>query len=576
MASTWATGCAKAALWCVLAAGSLLAAMAVATTPALPADLPSPLPPGLPAEPYYRWNGAYFGAHAGFIHGTGQFGLAGYPDGAFTGLIPPIPTSMVSNVDRFVGGLQLGYLHQIDALVIGVEQDVVLGSPRAAATTSGTASGFPYTLNETQTVDWLATLRGRIGFAPNDQVMIYGTGGLAYGVVTTSSNLALVPPNGLVFANQSHDFRTGWAAGVGVEYALSGELSATLEYLYFDLGHATVVGLPNVSAGFETHTNAGLAGHLVRVGVNYRFDDDRSSGMFDRELGFAPRLKQVDSEIGARYWYSMGRTAKDLYDPAGSAMVSRLTYSGLAASSAEVFGRIDGHGGLFAKGFIGVGGVGSGSLTDEDFPPGISPYSATTSPQRDGSLFYFSGDLGYNLLQRQTYKLGAFAGIFHEREVVNAHGCAQIATNNQICSPTISDPVLAITEDSRWTAARVGLNGEVTLWNLIKINVDGAWLPYVMLDSADTHWLRIQPVAGNFMGPIPQDGIGHNGFQLESVVSYLVSPAFSVGIGARYWRMETSGNAHFEGDIYGGSGSPQPVHFVTERYGGFLQGAFKF
>jgi hypothetical protein len=186
-------------------------------------------------------------------------------------------------------------------------------------------------------------------------------------------------------------------------------------------------------------------------------------------------------------------------------------------------------------------------------------------------LFYFSGDLGYNLLQRQTYKIGAFAGIFHEREVVNAHGCAQIATNNQICSPTISDPVLAITEDSRWTAARVGLNGEVTLWNLIKINVDGAWLPYVMLDSADTHWLRIQPVAGNFMGPIPQDGIGHNGFQLESVVSYLVSPAFSVGIGARYWRMETSGNAHFEGDIYGGSGSPQPVHFVTERYGGFLQ-----
>ncbi len=84
----------------------------------------------------------------------------------------------------------------------------------------------------------------------------------------------------------------------------------------------------------------------------------------------------------------------------------------------------------------------------------------------------------------------------------------------------------------------------------------------------------MQPIPDNFAGPVPETGTGHNGVQLEGVVSYLVSPDFSVGVGARYWRLETIGNANFS--IFGFEAGAQPVHFVTERYGGFLQGAFRF
>ena len=63
------------------------------------------------------------------------------------------------------------------------------------------------------------------------------------------------------------------------------------------------------------------------------------------------------------------------------------------------------------------------------------------------------------------------------------------------------------------------------------------------------------PGLGNFAGPIPEDGNGNTGIQIEAVVSYLVTQDFSLGVGARYWRFETHGNAHFENDIQGEGGA---------------------
>ena len=541
-------------------------------TPALPADLPAELI-AAPPPVFYRWDGAYAGLNLGAMMANGTFGLTGFPDGGFAGLIPPIPATSSGSSVGAAGGFQYGLRRQFDALVLGFEQDLVLGAPPVSADAHGIASGLSYSLNQSQSADWLSTLRGSIGFAPNDEIMVYATGGLAFGVMRSSSNLTL--GNGAILARTSDDLRTGWAAGVGGEYALTPQISARLEYLYVDLGHATVVGLPNFPAPFETHTDAGYTAHFVRAGLNYQFAGEPDGAPF-RMIGAGSRLTTYDVEIGARYWYSTGSTTKTLYDTTGSQTVSRLTYDGLTANSGEVFGRFDDRSGFFAKGFAGVGAIGSGNLKDEDFTPFITPYSATNSSQRDGTLAYASGDLGYNVLQGPTYKLGAFVGVFYEREVLNAHGCTQIATNPEVCSPSISDPTLGITNDARWTAARIGVNGEVMLWNRVTINVDAAWLPYVQLQNSDAHWLRMQPIPGNFNGPIPEDGVGHNGLQLEAVVSYLITPSFSVGAGARYWHMETDGHSHFEDNIFGFSAQPQAVHFTTERYGGFLQGAFKY
>jgi opacity protein-like surface antigen len=552
---------------CIAALG--VAAASLAASSARSADLPTLR--GSVGAPLYRWEGGYFGAHVGYGFQSSDFSLAGFPDGAFTGIIPPVPAAASATGSGLVGGLQGGYLKQFDALVVGLEQDVIFGSIGATAQNSGTASGLPFTLTQSQDVDWLATTRAKIGFAPNDQYMIYATGGLAIGGVTTGNDLNFAPASFLAFGGARKDVRTGWAAGAGVEYALGPQFSATLEYLHFDLGHTTVVGLPNLPFEFETHTGASLAGDIVRAGVNYRFERDGYAA-----LAFAPWSGSLASEIGLRYWYSTARTAKDLGDGSG-ALASRLTYSDLGTGSGEIFARSDDRSsGLFVKGFVGAGVIGSGSLKDEDFPPGIDPYSATNSAQRDGNLLYFSGDAGWNFYTTQRYRLGAFVGFFTEREQVNASGCTQVAGNPFVCVPTVSDPILTITETAHWLAARLGLNGEVLLWNCVKLGVDAAWLPFVTLDATDAHWLRMQPALGNFSGPVPETGSGHNGVQLEATVSYMVSQDFSVGVGARYWRLETDGFAHFENSIFGFDAVPQPLHFATERYGGFVQGAFRF
>ena len=51
----------------------------------------------------------------------------------------------------------------------------------------------------------------------------------------------------------------------------------------------------------------------------------------------------------------------------------------------------------------------------------------------------------------------------------------------------------------------------------------------------------------------------------------------SVGLGGRYWYLQTHGGTDFESVIVGfPSAGPQPINFNTIRYGGFAQGAYKF
>ncbi len=95
------------------------------------------------------------------------------------------------------------------------------------------------------------------------------------------------------------------------------------------------------------------------------------------------------------------------------------------------------------------------------------------------------------------------------------------------------------------------------------------------LNGADSHLLRIGTNPGDFTGPVPEDGTG-TGYQLEASIAYAYSPNVSFGIGARYWRMETSGNTHFEGHVVGVNAFPQPVEWKIESLGVFAQASFKF
>jgi hypothetical protein len=117
-----------------------------------------------------------------------------------------------------------------------------------------------------------------------------------------------------------------------------------------------------------------------------------------------------------------------------------------------------------------------------------------------------------------------------------------------------------------WQSVRLGLDGSVFIGDRFAFSAEAVWLPYVILNGVDDHLLR-----ADLGGGIREDGTGH-GYQLEALLSYKVTPFSSVGLGGRYWHMESNGNTHFE--VVGGL--PQPVNWKSDIFGVFLQGSIQF
>ena len=267
------------------------------TGAALAADLPSRAPPPvyLPPPPVFTWTGLYVGINAGYHWGgsTTQFTgtdtdvtLGGGLGAALAG--GEIPTTGAAGASGFIGGGGFGYNYQINSLVLGLEADFDGATGRGSSSallsiTIPPAFIVPPTLTQSdQQLDWLGTLRGRIGWTPIDHLLIYGTGGLAFGHSTASFSVvnALAFPPLSAFASSSRS--VGWTAGGGVEYALPdnwSNWSVKVEYLYYDLGRSTgTVSYTNpdpVTLAPEFSTLSGHTrhnGNIVRAGLNYKFN----------------------------------------------------------------------------------------------------------------------------------------------------------------------------------------------------------------------------------------------------------------------------------------------------------------
>jgi high affinity Mn2+ porin len=211
---------------------------------AVAADLPLKAPA---LKTVYDWTGFYIGGHVGY--GGGSLGPGTNPLPEEGQLFPPSITGLT-------GGYQAGYNKQLaNHVVLGVEADASFGSPLDAVRLT------PNPFNTT--LDYVSTVRGRAGYA-FDRWMPYLTGGFAWG----HSHVNLNDGAGSVFAAPGQ-IQTGWTAGAGVEFAVSGNWSAKLEYDYIDLGRQTYdltgFGLPSVSV--DPRVN------LVKLGLNYRFAD---------------------------------------------------------------------------------------------------------------------------------------------------------------------------------------------------------------------------------------------------------------------------------------------------------------
>jgi outer membrane immunogenic protein len=129
-----------------------------------------------------------------------------------------------------------------------------------------------------QDIEWLGTVRGRIGLATGNW-LLYATGGLAYAKVDYDYSYSLRPDIDYIANDSESSVETGWTLGGGAEVAL-GKWSLKGEYLYYDLGdqdlsaEGVLNGVRTSALGRPIHFEPEFEtqGHIARIGLNYHFD----------------------------------------------------------------------------------------------------------------------------------------------------------------------------------------------------------------------------------------------------------------------------------------------------------------
>jgi outer membrane immunogenic protein len=224
----------------------------------------------------FDWTGFYIGGHAGYVWNdpTARF-AANFPQSDLPTL--PFGTAFHPRGDGPLGGFQAGFNFQTGSVVFGLEADWSWIDAKGSTFLVGSdpALGNPpgYTYSTAEKLNSLATLRARFGFTPSDRLLIFVTGGLAYGEVLDSSSLNIAAGGGIFYTGSHSSWRTGWTVGGGGEYALSDNWLVKLEYLYYDLGSQTVIGprSPAIAFPYATQTTFNTIGHIIRIGMNYKF-----------------------------------------------------------------------------------------------------------------------------------------------------------------------------------------------------------------------------------------------------------------------------------------------------------------
>jgi outer membrane immunogenic protein len=283
---------------------------------ALAADMPVKAPP-LAVAPVINWSGWYAGINIGGTwdnnRNADHVAAAGPCNPAFLGCVAVpnysataalastfnIPFGSRANV---IAGGQIGWNYQASGSMVlfGLEADIagIEGNRSASLLVSPVVNpnflAFPeaYSATVTRHVDYLGTVRGRIGAVVSPAFLLYATGGLAYGGVRSSTAETMTFPgcagagtncNG-VGGGSTYATRAGYTVGAGGEWMFLPNWSVKGEYLYYDLGrvnHATA--LNQFCTGVGCAVNGGLFasttgttstrfdGHIVRIGLNYHF-----------------------------------------------------------------------------------------------------------------------------------------------------------------------------------------------------------------------------------------------------------------------------------------------------------------
>lgn len=252
------------------------------------------------------WDGFYAGFNSGYMMAAGNpvtssssvqanaLDVTGVPYSA--AIARSASGSVALDGGGALGGAQIGYnLPTTGRFLLGAEADIQAASLSGQSTLTGTGSvtdGVSTARVTTDTisearVDWLGTIRARLGYFATPQMLLYASGGLAYGGVSSSvtvnqrwSGLLAAPTlQTQSGTTTSASLASGWAVGGGFEWMILPSLSWKAEYLFFDLG-ARSLGSSTIATtnftGFSdvvgTSTNLRFSGHILRAGLNYHFN----------------------------------------------------------------------------------------------------------------------------------------------------------------------------------------------------------------------------------------------------------------------------------------------------------------
>lgn len=219
------------------------------------------------------WTGFYAGINGGYGWGTQAIDFSSNTASVTSAINGgAIPSSLANSPSGYLGGLQIGYNHELDRIVLGAEADYQITNFQSSGShVNANPSFLAFNTNGTQQLQSLATLRGRVGMAPVESLLLYVTGGFAYGHTELTGTLTNPGCVGFCGTGSSTGNTTGWVAGFGAEYEFMYNWSVKGEYLYYDLGGQSqrIVDLGSPGSFLSEKTN--FEGNLIRLGVNYKF-----------------------------------------------------------------------------------------------------------------------------------------------------------------------------------------------------------------------------------------------------------------------------------------------------------------
>jgi outer membrane immunogenic protein len=242
---------------------------------ALAADMPVKAPAYIAP---LNWGGWYLGGNVGYGWGNSSdpnLTFVETPLIGFTGFFAAghnvTPNLKPTGV---IGGVQVGYNWMVSPnWVVGLVTDFQGSGVKASGINSTPAVPIafsPTTQSNSLQTDWFGTVRAKLGVAQNNW-LVYGTGGLAYGHVNTSGTFSFITVPPVTFTGSNSTTKVGWAIGAGLDYGVTRNWIVGVEYLYIDLDRVsyTETNVPFAPGSVTISNRAAM--NIVRLTANYKF-----------------------------------------------------------------------------------------------------------------------------------------------------------------------------------------------------------------------------------------------------------------------------------------------------------------